>query len=293
MAKILSIETSTALCSVALAVDGKVVSSRRSDTVVNADGSTGMQRAHASMTAVFCDEVLREAGIRASALDAVCISDGPGSYTGLRVGLSTAKGLCFGTGAKLLSVSSLDVLASMGAEAISGGREALARLGAVYGSGAPVSAASVSAASASVASASAALASGTPASAASASAADMGSVAAPSVIIPMIDARRMEVFCAEYSASGERRSEIRAEVVEAGSFSPMAEQCLFIGDGALKCRETIACGSAIFIGCCPDAASMAQLAEKQYLEGNWRDVAYFEPFYLKDYVPTKSTKSLF
>ena len=293
MAKILSIETSTALCSVALAVDGKVVSSRRSDTVVNADGSTGMQRAHASMTAVFCDEVLREAGIRASALDAVCISDGPGSYTGLRVGLSTAKGLCFGTGAKLLSVSSLDILASMGAEAISGGREALARLGAMYGSGAPVSAASASVASASVASASAALASGTPASAASASAADMGSVAAPSVIIPMIDARRMEVFCAEYSASGERRSEIRAEVVEAGSFSPMAEQCLFIGDGALKCRETIACGSAIFIGCCPDAASMALLAEKQYQEGNWRDVAYFEPFYLKDYVPTKSTKSLF
>ena len=292
MAKILSIETSTALCSVALAVDGKVVSSRRSDTVVNADGSTGMQRAHASMTAVFCDEVLREAGIRASALDAVCISDGPGSYTGLRVGLSTAKGLCFGTGAKLLSVSSLDVLASMGAEAISGGKEALARLGAVYGSGAPVSAASVSAASASVASASAASASAASASA-SASAADMGSVAAPSVIIPMIDARRMEVFCAEYSASGERRSEIRAEVVEAGSFSPMAEQCLFIGDGALKCRETIACGSAIFIGCCPDAASMALLAEKQYLEGNWRDVAYFEPFYLKDYVPTKSTKSLF
>ena len=293
MAKILSIETSTALCSVALAVDGKVVSSRRSDTVVNADGSTGMQRAHASMTAVFCDEVLREAGIRASALDAVCISDGPGSYTGLRVGLSTAKGLCFGTGAKLLSVSSLDVLASMGAEAISGGKEALARLGVVYGSGAPVSAASASAASTSVASASAALASGTPASAASASAADMGGVAAPSVIIPMIDARRMEVFCAEYSASGERRSEIRAEVVEAGSFSPMAEQCLFIGDGALKCRETIACGSAIFIGCCPDAASMALLAEKQYQEGNWRDVAYFEPFYLKDYVPTKSTKSLF
>ena len=288
MAKILSIETSTALCSVALAVDGKVVSSRRSDTVVNADGSTGMQRAHASMTAVFCDEVLREAGIRASALDAVCISDGPGSYTGLRVGLSTAKGLCFGTGAKLLSVSSLDVLASMGAEAISGGRDALARLGAVYGSGAPVSAASASVASASAAPASAASASGV-----SVSAADMGSVAAPSVIIPMIDARRMEVFCAEYSASGERRSEIRAEVVEAGSFSPMAEQCLFIGDGALKCRETIACGSAIFIGCCPDAASMAQLAEKQYLEGNWRDVAYFEPFYLKDYVPTKSTKSLF
>ena len=289
MAKILSIETSTALCSVALAVDGKVVSSRRSDTVVNADGSTGMQRAHASMTAVFCDEVLREAGIRASALDAVCISDGPGSYTGLRVGLSTAKGLCFGTGAKLLSVSSLDVLASMGAEAISGGREALARLGAVYGSGAPVSAASASVASASAASASAASASAASASAA----ADMGGVAAPSVIIPMIDARRMEVFCAEYSASGERKSEIRAEVVEAGSFGPMAEQCLFIGDGALKCRETIACGSAIFIGCCPDAASMALLAEKQYQEGNWRDVAYFEPFYLKDYVPTKSTKSLF
>ena len=102
MAKILLIETSTAICSAAVEIDGKVIASRRDDS-----------RQHASLTAVFCDEVLREAGLKAGDLDAVCISDGPGSYTGLRVGLSTAKGLCFGSGAKMLSVSSLDVLAAM------------------------------------------------------------------------------------------------------------------------------------------------------------------------------------
>lgn len=235
MAKILSIETSTALCSVALAIDGKVISSRRSDSIVNPDGSIGRQRAHASLTAVFCDEVIREAGLKASDLDAVCISDGPGSYTGLRVGLSTAKGLCFGCGAKLLSISSLDVLA----------KQAAAKL-------------------------------------------PEGSTR----IIPMIDARRMEVFCAEYDSSGARISDIEAVVVDADTFKGKAEGTVFIGDGAMKCRETIACSSATFMDCCPDAASMAVPAEEQYSAGQWRDVAYFEPFYLKDYIPTKSTKKL-
>lgn len=250
MAKILSIETSTALCSVALAIDGKVLSFRRSDEVENPDGSTGRERAHASLTAVFCDEVLREAGLKPAELDAVCISDGPGSYTGLRVGLSTAKGLCFGTGAKLLSISSLDVLAAMALKQLPKGCRR---------------------------------------------------------IIPMIDARRMEVFCAEYNTAGERISDIEAVVVEPDTFAAKADGCLFIGDGALKCCESIcgAVGKAIasvtdgvtdgpsFIGCCPDAAAMAGPAEAQYAASAWRDVAYFEPFYLKDYIPTKSTKKLF
>lgn len=220
MAKILLIETSTALCSVALSVDGKIVSSRKS----------GLDRKHASLTAVFCDEVLREAGLKAADLDAVCISDGPGSYTGLRVGLSTAKGLCFGAGVKLLSVSSLDVLAAMALER-------------------------------------------------------------NSVIVPMIDARRMEVYTANYNAEGMRVSEIEARVIEDGAYAEMPENTVFIGDGALKCREAI--GKGIFVEAYPDAASMGLLAEKEYAAGNFRDVAYFEPFYLKEFVATTSKKKLF
>lgn len=221
MAKILLIETSTALCSVALEIDGKTVCSRQS----------GLDRSHASLTAVYCDEVLRECGLRAADLDAVCISDGPGSYTGLRVGLSTAKGLCFGAGVKLLSVSTLDVLAAM---------------------------------------------------------ADASSC---KWVVPMVDARRMEVYTATYDACGNRLSDIQALVVEEGSFADIAADALFIGDGALKCRELIPGGT--FVEAYPNAAAMASLAEREFSAGNFRDVAYFEPFYLKEFVATTSKKKLF
>lgn len=240
MAKILLIETSTALCSAAVEIDGKVISSRR-------DAS----RQHASLTAVFCDEVLREAGLKASDLDAVCISDGPGSYTGLRVGLSTAKGLCFGSGAKMLSVSSLDVLAAM------------ARNGSGLLPAKPLA-------------------------------------TKCSAIVPMIDARRMEVFTAEYDPQGNKLSGIEAKVIDAEtireplkgghSIADIAAEAVFIGDGALKCKDVI--GNGTFIETLPDAASMAGLAEKEYAAENFRDVAYFEPFYLKDYIPTVSRKQL-
>lgn len=225
MAKILLIETSTALCSAALSIDGKVIASRRD-----------AGRAHASLTAVFCDEVLREAGLKPSELDAVCISEGPGSYTGLRVGLSTAKGICFGSGAKLLSVSSLDILAAM-APSLAEGQ--------IQGS-----------------------------------------------IVPMIDARRMEVYTAEYSIGGKRISPIEAKVIEEGSFSEeSASKAVFIGDGALKCKDII--GSGTFIEAWPDAAYMGSLAEEQYRRRELRDIAYFEPFYLKEFTVTQSKKKLF
>ena len=220
MAKILLIETSTALCSVAVEVNGKVVSSR-------SDAS----RQHASLTAVFCDSVLKDAGLKSSDLDAVCISDGPGSYTGLRVGLSTAKGLCFGAGLKMLSVSSLDIL------------DAMAPHKAGY------------------------------------------------TIVPMIDARRNEVFTADYDSEGKRVSEVEAKIVEEGAYADIAENAIFIGDGALKCRNII--GKGEFIEAMPDAVAMAGLAEQEFTRGNFRDIAYFEPFYLKDYVPTVSKKKMF
>lgn len=223
MPRILSIETSTSLCSVALGIDGRCVA-RRSDN----------SRRHASLTAVFCDEVLRQAGLKAAQLDAVCISEGPGSYTGLRVGLSTAKGLCLGSGAKLLSICSLDILAAMGQARCSG----LER------------------------------------------------------IVPMIDARRMEVYSAQYSVHPlVRQSDVQALVVEEGCFADCRDECLFIGDGALKCRDVI--GGGLFLEAWPEACAMVPLAEKEYAAGNFRDIAYFTPFYLKDFTVTVSKKKLF
>ena len=222
MAAILLIETSTALCSVALEKDGEIISSRHSDVA----------RPHASLTAVFCDEVLREAGLTAKNLDAVCISEGPGSYTGLRVGLSTAKGLCFGAGIRLLSVCSLDVLAEMALQRSCGA----------------------------------------------------------GWIVPMIDARRMEVYTAVYDGSAVRTTPVEAKVIDGQSFSDIAVEAVFIGDGAMKCKDTIGCGT--FVEACPEADAMAPLAEKEYAAGNFRDVAYFEPFYLKDFVVTASRKTL-
>lgn len=239
MAKILLIETSTALCSVALEIDGTAVASRRSD----------IARPHASLTAVFCDEVLKEAGLSASALDAVCISEGPGSYTGLRVGLSTAKGLCFGAGIKLLSVCSLDILAEMAKTAEDSASGQIE------------------------------------------SEQSEADCSATRWIVPMIDARRMEVYTALYDSTGERRSAVEAKVIDSGSFSDIASGCTFIGDGAVKCKDTIAGGK--FVEAFPEAVAMTSLAEREYAAGAWRDVAYFEPFYLKDFVVTTSKKKLF
>lgn len=288
MALILLIETSTALCSVALSKDGEIVASRRDSS-----------RSHASLTAVFCDEVLREASVigagsvgsagadgsgaelgvsarldavcldgtgAAAGLDAVCISEGPGSYTGLRVGLSTAKGICFGTGAKLLSVSSLDVLAAMAAAGSSDEDGAVRTEGeSVCGSD------------------------GNGTVRADGEIVD-GSVGR-GTIVPMIDARRMEVYTANYSKDGARQSPIEAKVIDSESVASYGNDCIFIGDGAMKCREVI--GHGRFIDACPDAAYMGRLAEQQYRLGAFRDLAYFEPFYLKDFVVTTSKKKLF
>ena len=177
---IILIETSTSLCSVALSQDGVIKSYRES----------AQTKAHASLTAPFVKEVLDECGLSIRECDAVCVSSGPGSYTGLRVGVSTAKGLCFGAGIPLLAVSTMDVLAEMG-------KNIECRF-----------------------------------------------------IVPMIDARRMEVYSAE------------------------------------KCRELLACDNAIFEQCCPSASAMARLAQKLFDEGKTEDVAYFEPFYLKEFQAT-------
>ena len=230
MARILLIETSTAQLSTALAEDGVVIASRTS----------GEPRMQAALTAPSVKEVLDEKGLSVKDLDAVCVGKGPGSYTGLRVGVSTAKGLCFGAGIPLLSAGTLDVLVS----------EAH-RLGAVP--------------------------------------------EGCRYIVPMVDARRMEVYAAVFTPDGRQLTETRPVIVEAGSFADRLAEgpVLFIGDGALKCRETIASENAFFVEAFPTAMAMAPLAEAAWNEKRLEDIAYFEPFYLKDFVATVSRKKLF
>ena len=261
MTNIILIETSTALCSVALAQDGAITSYRESSA----------PKAHASLTAVFVQEVLQEQGLSLSDCDAVCVSMGPGSYTGLRVGVSTAKGLCFGSGKPLLAVGTLDTLV---AQAVSSGQTAD----------------------------------------------DNCQVMTPKFIIPMIDARRMEVYSAIFAASDipspsaditgpstvipsevegspsyTQITETAPAIIDSESFAEYLEQgpCLFIGDGAGKCADVIRHPNAYFCQCHPKASAMLRPAMTALDNGNFQDVAYFEPFYLKEFVATVSKKKLF
>ena len=260
MSRIILIETSTALCSVALAEEGVVTAYRESSA----------PKAHASLTAVFVQEALQERGLKLSDCDAVCVSKGPGSYTGLRVGVSTAKGLCFGSGLPLIAVGTLDTL--------------VAQAKGEY-----------------------------------------------KYIIPMIDARRMEVYSAVFEQHITNKQNVIASeqnviasdqnviaskqnviarrestwqsqitptapvIVDENSFAEYLEQgpCLFIGDGAGKCADVIKHPNAHFCQCNPKASAMLSPALNALNEKRFEDVAYFEPFYLKEFVATVSKKKLF
>ena len=235
MTRILLLETSAATLSVALAQDGKVV----------ADRICTEPRMQSSLTAPLVKEVMDEAGIGFDALDAVCVSKGPGSYTGLRVGVSTSKGIAFGSDIPLIAVDTPDIL-------VSSVMEISPR-------------------------------------------ASLGRDDSPLFIVPMIDARRMEVYTAVYNTAGERLTPIEAKIVEAGSYDEYLAKgkVLFIGDGALKCKEVITSANAEFREAAALASAMAPLALKAFRERRFEDVAYFEPFYLKDFVATVSKKNLF
>ncbi|MBQ7898524.1 MAG: tRNA (adenosine(37)-N6)-threonylcarbamoyltransferase complex dimerization subunit type 1 TsaB [Bacteroidales bacterium] len=247
MERILLIETSTALCSTALAEDGVITSYRESSA----------PKAHASLTAVFIQEMLAERGITLNDCDAICVSKGPGSYTGLRVGVSTAKGLCFGAAKPLIAVGTLDTL---------------------------------------VAQAAADSLTVTP-----------DRIGNPLFIIPMIDARRMEVYSAVFSntppvtpneAEGSPRyvqiTETTPVIIDENSFTEYLEQgpVLFIGDGAGKSADVIKHPNAHFCQCHPKASSMLSPAIAAFRAADFKDVAYFEPFYLKEFVATVSKKKL-
>ena len=250
MDRIILIETSTALCSVALAENGEIKTYKESSA----------PKAHASLTAVFIQEMLDENGLTLADCDAVCVSKGPGSYTGLRVGVSTAKGLCFGSGKPLIAVGTLDTLVAQAQMAGHDGGNVIPDL-----------------------------------------------IGDPRFIIPMIDARRMEVYAAVFSRaiSGEGADENTTDyrqitetapaIIDETSFAEYLEQgpCLFIGDGAGKCADVIKHPNAHFCQCQPKASAMLSPAMEALNEKRVEDVAYFEPFYLKEFVATVSNKKLF
>ena len=281
MERILLIETSTALCSTALAEDGVITAYRESSA----------PKAHASLTAVFVQEMLAERGITLADCDAVCVSKGPGSYTGLRVGVSTAKGLCFGADKPLLAVGTLDTLV---AQAVTE-RTLDVNSDPVITADSVVNSDRITVISDRIT-------------------VIPDLIGDPLHIIPMIDARRMEVYSAVFSNASSvipsTPSVIPSEVegsphyiqitqttpviVDENSFAEYLEQgpVLFIGDGAGKCADVIRHPNAHFCQCHPKASSMLSPAVAALRAGNFEDVAYFEPFYLKEFVATVSKKKL-
>jgi tRNA threonylcarbamoyladenosine biosynthesis protein TsaB len=233
MALILNIESSTDICSVSIARNGKILGLKESRD----------KKSHAALLAIFIEELTSEVKIELPDLDAVAVSKGPGSYTGLRIGVSTAKGIAYGAGIKLIGIPTLKSMASGVSRKyrVSNSKKKL-------------------------------------------------------LLCPMIDARRMEVFTALYTTSDNLYKEITAEIIHPGIFSDMLDknEIWFFGNGSEKCRQMIQHQNARFIeGIEPSASWMAELSEKAFREKQFEDIAYFEPFYLKDFVATIPRKNIF
>ena len=230
MACILHIETATDVCSVALSEDGAVLFSKE-----DFDGPQ-----HAVTLGVFIDEVLSMADSHAKPIDAVAVSCGPGSYTGLRIGASMSKGICCGRNIPLIALPTLKVMSV------------------------PVLL--------------------------------MDELPEDALLCPMIDARRMEVYAAIYDRALNPVKEVGADIITPESYAEYLEQhpVYFFGNGAAKCKEVITHPNARFIdGVQPLARWMFPLADRQYLDGAFQDVAYFEPFYLKEFVATVAKNKVF
>jgi tRNA threonylcarbamoyladenosine biosynthesis protein TsaB len=230
---ILCLETSTAICSVALCDNGKPVAVRESKG----------DKSHASQLTPFIIDILSEAGISAADVDAVAVSKGPGSYTGLRIGVSTAKGIAYGASVPLIGIeTTYSMFCGIGDET----REK-------YG------------------------------------------VSDSSLYVPMLDARRMEIYYAVYSGRGEAVREIRAEVIDAMSFMDIPEEVriLFFGDGASKCRSVLKRRNIAFADEFNISASyMCRPAFRALQDKRFEDIAYFEPFYLKDFIASQPKKNI-
>ena len=222
MIYILNIETATNNCSVTLAKEGRTILCKE----IAEEGYSHAERLH-----VFIEEIIKEAGITFQDLSAIAVSQGPGSYTGLRIGVSAAKGLCYALEIPLIAVDTLQVLASQ---------------------------ANVS----------------------------------DGLIIPMLDARRMEVYSAIFTPNFDKKRAVQAEIITESSFENLQETLYFIGDCTEKCKPVLTKENFIFFGDIkyPSAKEMSFLSFEKYKKNDIVDVAYFEPYYLKDFMMTVSKK---
>lgn len=230
MSKILSLETGTDVCSVALSQGNELIA------ICENDGEI----AHAANLSVFIDKVLKETDTRVADLDAVAVSEGPGSYTGIRIGASTAKGLCFGANKPLIAVGSLQSLVMLALDEIE-------------------------------------------------------NIQANTLLCPMIDARRMEVYTALFDTNGKNISETSAQIVDENTFAELlkSHNIIFFGNGADKCKQVIQSENAVFIDIKASARGLVNVAAQKFNNSDFVDTAYFEPFYLKDFVVTTSKKKIF
>lgn len=232
MSKILNIDTATDVCTVAISENSTIRSFRDS-----ADN-----RSHSTLLAVYIDEVLKESNLSVSELDAIAISMGPGSYTGLRIGVSAAKGLCYGSGKPLIAVSTLQAMC--------------------YGIG-------------------------------NSFLQDKGLT--DFYFAPMLDARRMEVYTAVYHKNFEVKQEVNACILDENTFRKFLDEkpVVFFGSGAQKFKEIVNHEHAIFMDEYRHSARyMFPIAEMKFANENLEEVAYFEPFYLKDFVTTTPKKNI-
>lgn len=233
---ILHIETATDICSVALSEGDQQLSLVESDK----------ERSHASLLNIFIRQAVAQAGKELKALDAIAVSKGPGSYTGLRIGVSTAKGLAYALEIPLLASGTLENMAS-GAHS----HTEVSKLIKIHGEGL--------------------------------------------LLCPMLDARRMEVYAGFYTLESESFREVSADIIDEESYRKILEshQVCFFGNGADKCKAVLDHPSAHFIdGINPSAASMIIPVLKKNQLKQYEDVAYFEPFYLKDFVATVPKKKV-
>lgn len=223
MAYILNIETATKNCSVTIANEGKTIICLE----VADEGYSHAEKLH-----LFFEEALRKAGITFQDLKAIAVSQGPGSYTGLRIGVSAAKGLSYSLNIPLIATDTL---------------EAMARKISIENGN----------------------------------------------IVPMIDARRMEVFAAFFDKNYTKQGETKAEIIDENTFSESSETIHLIGDGAPKCKEVLTSEKFVYHDevVYPSSNEMSIMSFEKYQKSDFVDVAYFEPFYLKDFVMATKAKS--
>lgn len=227
MNTILNIDTSTTVCSVALSAGGKCLSMRKDESGNN----------HSRVIGVFTQQLLQEADSNGWKVAAVALSQGPGSYTGLRIGTSFAKGLCYGMDIPLIAIPTLKIMAWAVAQRLKA-----------------------------------------------------EGVHSDALLCPMIDARRMEVYSAVYNMELNEVEAVSAKIIDQESFSDLLanRKIYFFGNGSNKCKDAITSHNATFIdGVNPLATDMAVMAHEAYNKKEFADVAYFEPFYLKDFIATK------